>query len=676
MTHDSTTDRDEQRLAALLRAIDTDAPPPDRERLERLREQSSALFVSGTLLSVPDTFSSRKPPMLSLTLRGFAVLSAAVAGIAVWLGTWIPGSVSDAAPFSKVLDNLRQASTLQLELVKDDRSTQILVRAPGLVRKEDSPQRYEIAAGSRLWKVDEAANTVTEGDSPWYLSPDRQIDLLALLDAGVKDATPLLKARPKHREQYDGRECFVYRAELPAEPQPVEIVAFVDAATQRLAGIRACPVFPPDVAERVDVQCFGELRLIAMNIDVPDDKFIVAKSLTEDGRIGKVSDAQGLVTLRPMLAKRWTPVCRETLLKPGDWLRTELRGANAVKATLSSDVQLTLGPGTLVECIAPDKARIHTGEVQVSLPGGGRIARVENDAKVAWINLGDADFIKPRMTFNVYAKDTPGVGRTPADIKGKIEVTRVLDSHLSQARIIEEVPLRPITPGDMIPYSPGRPAEGRASKDGGAFELLAPREGTRSFISGDKRLVRVDRDEKLVDVVQTPVWLAGFEGTSANESLGSLIVNVDGRNEPLTVGYHKVSVEIRDQIARTTIEESFVNHTVNRLEGVFHFPLPQDASISGFGMWIGGDLIEADVVEKQRAREIYETILREKRDPGCWNGPAATSSRPACSPSRRTRRSGSRSSTRRCCRCARTATGTLTACAANCCARSRCGNCR
>ncbi len=123
---------------------------------------------------------------------------------------------------------------------------------------------------------------------------------------------------------------------------------------------------------------------------------------------------------------------------------------------------------------------------------------------------------------------------------------------------------------------------------------------------------------KLVDVEKTPLWLAGFEGTSNNESLGSLIVNLpDGRNEPLTVGYHKVNVEIRDQIARTTIEESFVNHTTNRLEGVFHFPLPQDASISGFGMWIGNDF-----VEKQRAREIYETILREKRDPGLleWTG--------------------------------------------------------
>jgi hypothetical protein len=91
---------------------------------------------------------------------------------------------------------------------------------------------------------------------------------------------------------------------------------------------------------------------------------------------------------------------------------------------------------------------------------------------------------------------------------------------------------------------------------------------------------------------------------------------------PLTLGYHKITVDIRDQIARTVIEESFVNHTDSTLEGVFYFPLPQEASISGFGMWIGDELVEADVVEKQRAREIYETILRERRDPGLleWTG--------------------------------------------------------
>lgn len=130
---------------------------------------------------------------------------------------------------------------------------------------------------------------------------------------------------------------------------------------------------------------------------------------------------------------------------------------------------------------------------------------------------------------------------------------------------------------------------------------------------GKQILSRLDTD---------PKWLAGFEGTSQHDPTGSLVATIDGRNVPLTVGYHKVDVDIRDQIARTVIEQSFVNHTDEQLEGVFYFPLPQDASISGFGMWINGELIEADVVEKQRAREIYETILREKRDPGLleWAG--------------------------------------------------------
>jgi tetratricopeptide (TPR) repeat protein len=137
----------------------------------------------------------------------------------------------------------------------------------------------------------------------------------------------------------------------------------------------------------------------------------------------------------------------------------------------------------------------------------------------------------------------------------------------------------------------------------------------------DCGVYRVDK-EKLVRLDKDPLWLKNFEGRDVNESIGSLVAKVDGRNVPLTVGYHKVSVDIRDQIARTVVEESFVNTTGGRLEGVFYFPLPQDASISGFGMWIGDELVEADVVEKQRAREIFEEILRQRRDPGLleWSG--------------------------------------------------------
>src|SRR4029079_19292004 len=46
-----------------------------------------------------------------------------------------------------------------------------------------------------------------------------------------------------------------------------------------------------------------------------------------------------------------------------------------------------------------------------------------------------------------------------AEKKGSIEVTRVLDRHLSEARIIDDNPSKPIMPGDFVysvAWQPGR----------------------------------------------------------------------------------------------------------------------------------------------------------------------------------------------------------------------------
>ena len=170
---------------------------------------------------------------------------------------------------------------------------------------------------------------------------------------------------------------------------------------------------------------------------------------------------------------------------------------------------------------------------------------------------------------------------------------------------------------------------GTLKVDRGEVEVSAPDKvtvnvqgpgGATLAVTG-RKVVRA-RDGKLSFLDPEPRWLTGYRNNASTEALGSLLANVDGRNVPLTMGYHKVIVDIRDQIARTDIEESFVNHTSSILEGVFYFPLPQDASISGFGMWIGDQYVHGEIVEKERAREIYETILREKRDPGLleWTG--------------------------------------------------------
>ena len=90
----------------------------------------------------------------------------------------------------------------------------------------------------------------------------------------------------------------------------------------------------------------------------------------------------------------------------------------------------------------------------------GQIRYVDTIGKLVWINLGDVDGIRPKTTFSVYKKQHSGVGRGTVkgavggeDIKGAIEVTRVIDDHLAEARILNEDIFSPIMKGDPI-YSP------------------------------------------------------------------------------------------------------------------------------------------------------------------------------------------------------------------------------
>lgn len=83
----------------------------------------------------------------------------------------------------------------------------------------------------------------------------------------------------------------------------------------------------------------------------------------------------------------------------------------------------------------------------------GRIVSVDNTTRTVWINIGKADGLREQVTFSVYTADHRGIGRGVQDIKAKIEVTRILEPHLAEARILDEDLFRPISEGDPI-YSP------------------------------------------------------------------------------------------------------------------------------------------------------------------------------------------------------------------------------
>ena len=83
----------------------------------------------------------------------------------------------------------------------------------------------------------------------------------------------------------------------------------------------------------------------------------------------------------------------------------------------------------------------------------------------------------------------------------------------------------------------------------------------------------------------------------------------------MSIAKLNVTVEVVDGVAQTTVEEIFFNETAQRLEGTFRFPLPPDASITRLAMEIDGKLMEGEVVERQKARQTYEGIVRRMKDP-------------------------------------------------------------
>jgi Ca-activated chloride channel family protein len=83
----------------------------------------------------------------------------------------------------------------------------------------------------------------------------------------------------------------------------------------------------------------------------------------------------------------------------------------------------------------------------------------------------------------------------------------------------------------------------------------------------------------------------------------------------LPIKYHRVDVEIDNQVAQVRIDQAFLNEADFALEGTYIFPLPEDAAISDFAMYVDGERLEGRILDKEEARAIYEDIVRRRRDP-------------------------------------------------------------
>ncbi len=94
-------------------------------------------------------------------------------------------------------------------------------------------------------------------------------------------------------------------------------------------------------------------------------------------------------------------------------------------------------------------------------------------------------------------------------------------------------------------------------------------------------------------------------GITTVEAAGLLSPSTGG-TPPLEIRDHSVDVVIEDGYAITRIEQVFANPHQTDFEAIYSFPVPDKAAVSEFTYWIDGKPVSGEVVEKKRAREIYE----------------------------------------------------------------------
>ena len=83
----------------------------------------------------------------------------------------------------------------------------------------------------------------------------------------------------------------------------------------------------------------------------------------------------------------------------------------------------------------------------------------------------------------------------------------------------------------------------------------------------------------------------------------------------LDIRYHHVTVKIQDQVAVTHVDQVFYNPNNWAVEGTYVFPLPADAAVSSFTLWMDGKPVQGQVLDAEQARQTYQEIVSQLRDP-------------------------------------------------------------
>ncbi len=128
------------------------------------------------------------------------------------------------------------------------------------------------------------------------------------------------------------------------------------------------------------------------------------------------------------------------------------------------------------------------------------------------------------------------------------------------------------------------------------------------------------------------------EGEGPPAGVGELRARKPGSKDEIDgamhLARHEVKARIAGAMARTEIDETFVNTTDRELEGVWRFPLPEGARLERLALEVDGKLVEGEFVDAKRAAGIWRGVIQQATPnaprpveeivwvPGPWRDPA------------------------------------------------------
>ena len=110
--------------------------------------------------------------------------------------------------------------------------------------------------------------------------------------------------------------------------------------------------------------------------------------------------------------------------------------------------------------------------------------------------------------------------------------------------------------------------------------------------------------------------LAAWAALAVPVQGAGLLIADGGFGGVLEIVEHDVHVTVNNGIAVTEVTQVFRNTENRQVEALYTFPVPKGASVANFSMWINGKEMVGEVLEKERAREIYNSYKRKRQDPG------------------------------------------------------------